>query len=197
MVLGSTAVNAATGYFLQGYGTNTRALAGAGVALVDDPMSVAANPAAAVALTGRQFQLGSTNIKFSPKVAVDELPPPPYAPGSFPLQPGLYKGNPNVPAEVSGGFIIPHGALTWRLTPQWAAALTVYGNGGLNSTFQAQGQNPLCPPGTRGSGLLCGGTLQSDLTQTFVVPSVAWQPLPWLRIGGGPVGVWQAIEIRG
>jgi long-chain fatty acid transport protein len=187
----------ATGYFLNGAGASARGMAGAGVALAEDAMSIANNPAAAVGLSGRQWQIGSIFLHPRPKVIVGEQPQEAPPPGAIPLRPGIYSSRPEVATQAGGTFAIPFGAISWRLNERWAVGLSVYGNGGLNSTFRANAPNPNCGPGTRGEGLLCGGTLSSDIGQTFISPTVAWQPLSWLRLGLAPQIVWQSLEIQG
>lgn len=191
----STCVQA-TGYFLNGAGTNARAIAGAGVALAQDPMAVAANPAASVALEGFQYEIGVTLLRPRPELYAGPLPDQPFPDGAFPINPGRYESDPEVPLQVAGTFAVPNGAANWRLNEKWAVGFSVYGNGGLNATFD-DFDNELCPPGTQGSGVLCGGTLSSDLAQTFLAPHVAWQPIPWLRLGVSPLLVWQVLEITG
>ncbi len=56
-VLASPFANAANGYFVHGYGPKNKGMAGAGVALPQDTITAATNPAGMVHL-GKRFDVG-------------------------------------------------------------------------------------------------------------------------------------------
>lgn len=118
--------NATNGYFSHGTGIKNRALAGAGVAFPQDAMAGATNPAG-MAFIGNRFDIGA--VLFRPERD--------YSAGSslangnggaFTIGPG---------AEKSGDatFLIPSFGINYMLTERDAIGLSVYGNGGLNTTY--------------------------------------------------------------
>lgn len=193
-----TAAWGSNGSNLNGWGTSARAYAGAGVALAEDPMVMANNPAGLVALAGQRFQLGATFLYSEQSFDASSFPPPMgmLPPGAFPLTPQRREAEPDVAAEVHDVFPVPFGALSWRLDPRNAVGLVVYGNGGINVNYKSF-NNPTCPASTPQSGILCFGTTGSDIAQLFVSPTYARQVNDWLRLGVAPLLVVQSIEIRG
>jgi len=188
----------ANGSVINGWGTSARGYAGAGVALAEDAMTIANNPAGLVGLKGRGIQLGATLIKTKQTFEAGEFPPPagPLPPGAMPLTPGTRYSDPDVPAEIGGVFPVPFAAAHWRLSPRHAVGLAVYGNGGININYK-DFDNPNCPPGSTGRGILCSGETGSDIAQAFIAPAYAYQPNRWLRLGITPLLVIQSFEIRG
>lgn len=197
LLVSTTGTWAASGYFLYSYGTNSRAMGGTGVALSDGPMAIAANPAAIVGLRGTQAQVGATLLHSNAGYRASDFPPPSTPPpGSFPLAPGMYETDPDVPAEFADIFPIPHAAFTYRLDSESAVGIGVYGNGGLNTEYEPF-DNPTCPASTPERGALCFGTAASDIAQLFVTPTYARQLTPNLRIGVSLVAAYQTLEVRG
>lgn len=191
--------SAALGYFLNGSGANMRALAGTGAAVAEDAMTVALNPANIVNLPGGdQWQVGVTLLWAGLGFTASKFTPPVggLQPGAFPIRPGTYNHDPDVPLQFAGIFPIPTGAVSWQLDEDSAFAIGVYGNGGLNNTYPSF-DNPSCPPATPQRGVFCFGTLASDIMQTFIAPTYARQVTPRLRLGASVLLVWQVLEIRG
>ena len=118
--------NATNGYFAHGHGMKSRALAGAGVAFPQDAMAGSTNPAGMVFI-GNRFDIGAVLFK----------PDRNYSAG-----PSLANGNGGAftigPASVKSGdesFLIPSFGINYMLTERDAIGLSVYGNGGLNTTY--------------------------------------------------------------
>lgn len=188
---GTTTAWAASGYFAYAYSTNARGMGGVGVALVQGPMSIAANPAAIVGLRGTQGVIGATLLTADASYRATKASGPGFA-----LEPGPHESDADVAVEFAEVFPIPHGAVTWRLNPRTAVGIGVYGNGGLNTEFDATA-NSTCPAGTSGRGVLCAGTAAADLAQMFIAPTIARQVTPNLRVGLSLVAALQMLEIRG
>lgn len=188
---------AANGYFLNGWGTESRSMAGAGVAMAEGAMLIATNPGGVAKLRGTQLQVGSTFLKASPAHrASDFAGGEPSEDATFPIKPGSRDADPDVPAQVGGIFAIPHGAITHRLDEHSVVGLGWYGNGGLNSTFD-DFPNATCPEDTPQSGVYCFGTAASDISQVFLAPTYARQLSPRVHVGASLLLAWQTLEIRG
>ena len=154
--------NATNGYFAHGHGMKSRALAGAGVAFPQDAMAGATNPAG-MAFVGNRFDVGAIIFK----------PDRDYSAGS-----SLANGNGGAftigPAAVNSGdenFLIPSFGINYMITERDAIGLSVYGNGGLNTTY-GSGTASFDPTGMMGAGATFpgtfgGGTAGVDLFQIF------------------------------
>ena len=143
---------ATDGYFSNGYGVQHKGMAGAGVALAFEPMSAATNPAA-LGFLDSQMEVGVA--WFSPDRDYTVTGSPSGYPGTFGLMPGKV-------VSGSKSFFIPDVGVTWRLRDSLAFGLTLYGNGGMNTDYQAPtfGSSP--------TGV--------DLSQAFVGATLAWKP---------------------
>lgn len=156
---------ATNGYFSHGYGIKAKGMGGASVALAQDGFAGANNPAAA-AFAGNRYDVG-----------VDLFMPDRSASngGSATVDSGRDK------------FLIPEFGYNVSLSDKIGLGLTVYGNGGMNTTYNAAGTNIL------------GGTgkLGVDLTQLIVAPTVAYKVTPDHAIGVSPLLVYQRFEAYG
>ncbi len=191
------AASAANGYQLNGWGAASRGMSGAGIALVDDAMGAAGNPASIATLEGNQWQLGTTVLHARPSFRAGEIPAGEPAPGAFAFRPGIRRAEPDQASQVQQIFFIPYGAITWRLDERSSFGVVLYGNGGLNATYQSFDNSDVCPPGTPQRGILCFGDAGSDIAQVFIAPTYARQVTDWLRVGISALAVGQSLEIRG
>ncbi|HIO14753.1 MAG TPA: hypothetical protein EYN15_06130, partial [Chromatiales bacterium] len=159
-VLVAPIANATNGYFAHGYSTKEKGLAGAGTAYSQDAMAAATNPAG-MAFVGARMDIGAA--LFSPSdrgytVTGD----PPYAGGSgvnVIVPPGVCNpfftpsGACAPPFSVDTGsatsdndwFVIPHFAYNWQLSSDTTAGISIYGNGGMNTEYQASGSSATLP----------------------------------------------------
>ena len=181
--------NATNGYFTHGVGIKTRALAGAGVAFPQDAMASATNPAG-MAFIGNHYDIG----------AVLFFPDRGYSAG-----PSLANGNGGAftigpDSEISGDkvFLIPGFGINYMLTERDAIGLSVYGNGGLNTTYD--GGTASFNPGT-GVGTFPGtfgaGTAGVDLFQIFFNFSYAHKFSENFSVGISPIFVMQGFRSAG
>lgn len=144
--------NATNGYFAHGYGTKNKALGGAGVALPQDSMAAATNPAGMV-WVGDRMDVGVALFSPQRKYTVTGAPndPPPF---SFELAEGSVDSD-------SEYFPVPHFARNWMLDANSSAGITVYGNGGMNTDYPANAAGS-------GAGTFGGSAAGVDLMQLFV-----------------------------
>ncbi len=148
-MMAPTAGFATNGYFSHGYGTKNKGLGGSGVAMPQDSMAAATNPAGSV-WVGDRADLGMAF--FMPDRSYTVTGAPSGAGGTFGLMPGTYDSD-------NGLFAIPHFGWNTMLTPDSSFGVSVYGNGGMNTEYE---NNP--PPM---NGPFYGGTTGVDLMQLF------------------------------
>lgn len=118
---------ATNGYFSHGYGTKNKALAGAGVALPQDAMQAATNPAGMV-FVGNRMDLGAALFSPSPRK---------YTASGGSGAAAINDGGTSVSQESDNDFfLIPHFARNWMLDSDSAFGLTIYGNGGMNTEWK-------------------------------------------------------------
>jgi long-chain fatty acid transport protein len=150
IALGPVSVLATDGYFSHGYGTKSKSMAGAGVAFDLGPMSPATNPAAiALGSGGLDINIGL----FNPNRQHEVVGKPSGFPGTFGLAPGTVESGSTLFAIPGFGYA--------RNTGKLAFGLTLYGNGGMNTDYDA----PVF--GAKPTGV--------NLSQLFVAPTVAFR----------------------
>ena len=161
--------HATNGYFQQGYGIKAQGIGGAGIALTQDGLAAAANPAGGVFLDER-FDLGVS--WFAPKRSAD------IAGSAAPVN-GSYDGN------GKKHFYIPELGLVRQIGPRLAAGIAVYGNGGMNTTYR------------RGIPLFGHGEAGVNLEQVFIAPNIAWKLAEAHAIGAALNFAYQRFEAKG
>jgi long-chain fatty acid transport protein len=148
---------ATDGYFSEGYGTQSKGVAGAGLAYPKDALAIATNPAAAFALGERTdvdidyFQSGRTASLIGNGAGADRS----------------YSGNGGGPSPI------PEFGLTRRVSDHLALGLAVYGNGGMLTDYKA---NPFQRFGASGPAGV-------SLEQVFISPTAAYEIAPGQSIG--------------
>lgn len=186
--------NATNGYFAHGHGMKSRALAGAGVAFPQDAMAGSTNPAG-MAFIGNRLDIGAVLFK----------PDRNYSAG-----PSLANGNGGAftigPASVKSGdesFLIPSFGINYMLTERDAIGLSVYGNGGLNTTYSgSKGSASFDPMGMGGAGVTFPGTFGAgtagvDLFQIFFNFSYAHKFSENFSVGISPIFAVQGFRSAG
>jgi len=180
--------HATNGYFPHGFGIKAMGMGGAAIATANDAFAGVNNPAAA-AFAGSRMALGGS--LFSPKRSMSRT----NVPAAF---------GPAFSASEDSGrnlFLIPEFGYNAVLSDTLAVGLSVYGNGGMNSSYP--GGNTICPSLTNGlpvAGLnpLCGqGKLGVDLMQLIVAPTLAYKVAPNHSLGISPLLVLQRFEAYG
>ena len=176
----TTGVQATNGYFSHGYGMKAKGMGGAATATANDAFGGANNPAS-MAFVGNRIDLGAD--LFSPRREMSRT------------------GATAVPGSVesdSDYFLIPEFGYNRMLNSNLALGVTVYGNGGMNSDYQAGQFN--CAPfgGGPGQNALCGvGSLGVDLMQLIVAPTAAFKVAPGHSIGIAPLLGYQRFKAEG
>jgi len=172
---------ATNGYFAHGYGTQTKGLAGAGVAFSQDSMAAATNPAGMV-LVGDRMDIGvgvfSPIRKYTASGVSGPQPQPAF---------NLVNGTVESDNEM---FLIPHLGYNMMLDKNSSLGITVYGNGGMNTEY------PAAKTGL-GMGTYFGGKAGVDLSQLFVAGTYAYKFAPNSSVGASLVGVYQRFKAQG
>lgn len=169
--LASSAALATNGYFAHGYGVKAEGIVGIGIALPQDSLAAAANPAG-VAWVGDRLDLG-INV-FTPERSSDIH-------GNGAGLNGHYDGN------DTRQFYIPEFGYTRQLSPSLGFGLAVYGNGGMNTDYK---RNPFAAFGAQGGAGV-------DLSQLFITPSLAWKVNDSNSIGIGINLAYQQFTAKG
>jgi len=146
---------ATNGYFAHGYSTKSNGMVGAGVALPEDAMAAATNPAGMV-WVGQTGDVGAAIFSPHRSYTVTGNPSPPPA---FGLMPGTVDSDTNY-------FLIPHFGMNWMIDPKSSVGVSIYGNGGMNTDYPGSANG--------GAGTFYGGAYGGtagagvDLMQLFV-----------------------------
>ncbi len=173
---------ATNGYFSHGYGTKSKGMAGSGVALPQDALASATNPAGNV-WVGDRVDLGLS--VFSPHreyTASSTLSGGEF----FPLAPGNYESSNEL-------FLIPSFGWNTMIGDGSSFGIAVYGNGGMNTEW-----DDVPFPGTfNGGGAGGDDTAGVDLSQLFVNLSYSQKIGDRASWGAGLVLAAQAFEATG
>ncbi|HZM36428.1 MAG TPA: outer membrane protein transport protein [Burkholderiales bacterium] len=143
------AAHATTGYFQHGYGIKAKSMGGVAIALPQDALAAATNPAG-MAWVGNRVDLGVD--WFAPDRGAEIVG------NGFGLN-GSYDGS------GTKSFLIPEFGYNHVLSPSLSLGVSVFANGGMNTTYD---QSPFAAFG----GSSPAGV---DLMQLFVAPTVAWK----------------------
>jgi len=173
-VLTSTSAFATNGYFSHGYGVNDQALGGAGVALPQDTLDAAVNPANMVFL-GERYDFGIA--LFNPNREYTVNGNPSGAPGTFGFTPGTVKSD-------SEWFVIPSIGANWMLNADSSIGVSIFGNGGMNTDYQTDTYHSTSPTGV-------------DLMQLFIAPTYATKMTPQNAVGITPILAYQQFKESG
>ncbi|MHB1586391.1 MAG: OmpP1/FadL family transporter [Acidiferrobacteraceae bacterium] len=173
-----TAFATTAGYFQLGYSSKNDGLAGAGVALPEDAMAQATNPAG-ISFVGSRFDIGAAGFW-----AFRGYSNTPGGPFPTPAPCALCGSNTNF-------FLIPHMALTYGLGGGSAIGLAMYGNGGMDTNYKI-------PPGPFDAGGLTS-TSQTGVSfkQLFVQTSYAYKFARHDSVGLGLLYVRQYFSAYG
>lgn len=149
-LLAPLASHATVGYFSHGYGLKAKGMGGVGIALPQDAMAPASNPAG-LGFVGNRLDVGMD--WFSPNRRSDIV-------GNGAGLDGSYDGS------GKRDYFIPEFGFSRSISPTLALGVVVYGNGGMNTTYNRS-------PFTAFGGTSPAGV---DLVQMFIAPTVAYKP---------------------
>jgi len=162
------AAHATNGYFPHGFGLKAKGMGGASVAMSHDAFAGVNNPAAS-AFAGNRWEVGGEIFMPDRSSSIEGFG-----------------------GEVKSGreaFLIPEFGYNVKLSEKLGVGLTVYGNGGMNTSYA---------PFPDSSNLLGGsGKLGVDLMQLIVAPTLAYKVAPGHSFGVSPLLVVQRFEAYG
>ncbi len=145
----STSAFATNGYFSHGYGMKAKGMAGVGIALPQDALAAATNPAGITEI-GSRLDVGVDY--FMPRRGTDIVNSSTGA-----MTDGSYSG------DGDKGFLIPEFGYNRQLANGMAVGLAIYGNGGMNTRYNTS------PFANMGSVAPTG----INLEQLFIAPTFA------------------------
>ncbi len=140
-----TAAMATNGYFSHGYGMKSKGMGGVGIALAQDAMAAATNPAGMVDV-GNRIDFGVD--LFMPDRTVT------YTSAYQGVAAGDYRSD-------QRNFLVPEFAYNRMMGSDMAVGVVVYGNGGMNTNY--------------GTNLItsAGSNTYTNLEQLFIAPTVS------------------------
>ena len=168
---------ATDGYFSHGYGIKAKGMGGVGIALPQDSLAAATNPAGMV-MVGDRLDVGLD--LFAPIRTATWT-----GAGANPMN-GAYMGV--TASDYKSGknlFAVPEFGYNKMLGWDMAVGVSVYGNGGMNTDY--------------GKVAIAGATSNtySNLEQLFIAPTFAWKVTKDHSIGVSLNMVFQNFEARG
>lgn len=171
--------HATNGYFPHGYGVKAKGMGGVSTATADDALGGATNPAKMV-WVGNRMDLGLE--WFSPRRDAERS-------GAL--------AAPTLNGKVESGatnFFVPEFGYNRMLSRELSLGVSVYGNGGMNTTYPQGNFN--CGAGP--ANMLCGsGTLGVDLMQLVVAPTLAYKLNEQHSVGASLLLGYQQFEMWG
>lgn len=168
------------GYFSHGYGVRSQGMAGIGIALPQDALAAATNPAG-MALVGNRIDLGASLARRTARSALG----PNFGPFA-----GEYNGN------DTQNFLIPEFGYNRMIRNDMSLGVSVYANGGMNTDYadlNARTAGILVP----GSGIFGTGTAGLDLIQLFIAPTLAAKASERQAFGISPIFAYQQFQAEG
>jgi long-chain fatty acid transport protein len=180
--------HASNGYFSHGFGTKNKGMAGAGVALPQDSLAAAVNPAG-TAHVGDRIDLGAA--VFSPPREYSQSATSSLGDPSMPPLPigsdGDFTGTVESHKDL---FLVPHFGYTHQIDEASAYGIALYGNGGMNTAYKASDT-------TNDLGTFMAGDAGIDLMQLFVNLNYARQVGNGLTLGVGGIVAIQRFQAEG
>jgi len=152
---------ATNGYFAHGFGVKSQGMGGVGIALSQDAMAAATNPAG-MALIGDRLDLGLSWARRDARTTLDS---------SFGPYAGDYDGN------DTQNFFIPEFGYNAMLRSHLSLGVSVFANGGMNTDYSDLNSKtagigvPVGLPAA--NGIFGTGPAGVDFTQLFVAPTFA------------------------
>ncbi len=170
--------SATNGYFPHGYGIRAKGMGGTSVAMTEDSMGGANNPATMV-WVGSRLDVGVD--LFSPRRDAER------SGAGFPTLNGSVDSD-------SKFFLVPELGYNRMLGNDLSVGVTVYGNGGMNTDYPEGNFN--C--GGPAANMLCGsGGLGVDLMQLVVAPTVSYKINASHSVGASLLVGYQQFKAKG
>ncbi len=165
----SEAAFATDGYFPHGYGVKSQGAGGVGIALPQDTLAIASNPAGLSAI-GNRIDIGATWFRPIREAEIQGHP--------MPIN-GTYEAN------ETTNFIIPEFGYSRTISPETTVGIAVYGHGGMNTDYK----KPVPLFGTSRLGM--------DMAQLFIAPTVAYKVTPTQSVGVSLDLAYQRFKAKG
>jgi len=178
---------ATNGYFAHGYSIKEKGLAGTGVAMAQDSLAAATNPAGMV-MVGNRMDAGASIFSPSPR---SYTATPPTGPGF------ASNGDGSKVESDNDFFLIPNFGRNWMLDANSSIGLSIYGNGGMNTEYPAS--NTPGGAGTFGNPLVPfnAGDAGVDLAQLFFNVSYAQKISSTSSWGVSGIAAYQRFKATG
>lgn len=186
-LLAAPAAHATNGYFSHGFGTKSKSMAGGGIALPQEAMIMATNPAG-ISWVGRRAELGLAI--FTPTNRGYDASGGPF----FGTNGAGAVGSPGLTSD-SDWFFIPSFAYTSGIDDKSSWGVSLYGNGGMNTDYDADQPNGLSPIGT--PGVYGAGKTLVDYSQLFVNLTYSRKVSNNVSLGISGIFAAQRIKIKG
>lgn len=181
----SGAAFATNGLFSEGWGAKSGGLAGGGAALGLDTMVATSNPAALVNIGDRK-DFGVTYFSPRREYTVSGA----FSP-NFPPFPG------DTVESGSESFLIPNFGWNKMLDDESAFAITLYGNGGMNTDYSASDTVLPTPAGPMPVGTFGRGDAGVDYTQLFINANYAKRVSDNVSLGAAAIINYSRLEMKG
>ena len=209
----SQQAHATNGYASHGFGMTSKAMGGTAVAGHDNAMNIATNPASMsfgqnnwtvgldifVPDRGANYAGTQAAPPFPAGTPIGQNPDGSPALLNFPFSPtGGLGATPALPgADLRGNdddnFPIPEFAYQKRLNDKFSAGVAVYGNGGMNATYD----RPIFGPRDPQTGAPTGPNTGIDFSQLFIAPSLSMKINENHAVGVSLNLVYQRVRIDG
>lgn len=173
----SASAFATNGYFSHGYGIKAKSMGGVGIALPQDALAAATNPAG-MAMVGDRVDFGLDLFMPNRTATWTGTGTNPMNGAYMTVTASDYKSGRNL-------FAVPEFGYNRMLNRDMSLGVVVYGNGGMNTDY--------------GKIAIAGATSNtfSNLEQLFIAPTFAWKFTPDHSIGVSLNLVRQTFEARG
>jgi long-chain fatty acid transport protein len=170
ILLASAKAAATDGYFAHGYGVKSQGMGGVGIALPQDAIAAATNPAG-MGLIGDRVDFGVTWFRPQREAEI--------------VGGNLFGADGKYDANDTENFIIPEFGYNRAITPEVTLGVSVYGNGGMNTDYK------------KAIPLFGSTPPRMDLAQLFIAPTATWKVTPSNTIGVAVNLAYQRFEIKG
>jgi long-chain fatty acid transport protein len=163
---------ATNGYFAHGYGMKAKGMAGVGIAMPQDALAAATNPAGMV-MVGDRLDVGVDWFKPNRGASI--------AGSGTPGANGSYDGN------GDSSFLVPEFGYNKMMGWDMSVGVSVYGNGGMNTRYNT---SPFTPYGGQNPGGV-------NLEQLFIAPTFAMKLNKNHAVGVSIVMAYQTFGATG
>lgn len=174
-LLGTVAgeATATNGYFSHGFGIKSQGMAGVGIALPQDALAAATNPAGMVDV-GDRLDLGLSWARRHAGTTFDHY-------GPFV---GDYDGN------DTQNFFVPEFGYNRMIRPDMSLGVAVYANGGMNTDYGDLNSRTA-------NAIFGNGAAGLDMAQVFIAPTLAMKLGSRHAVGVAPVFAYQRFSAKG